>query len=89
MGKAQGNQLDCVAGKEPYDMRFIIDKPARRAYLFADTAIEEISLKQIYAHVKASMPNTVRFVESQTEKGLQTIAAHIEFRDSGARFGSG
>lgn len=66
-------------------MRFFIDKEACRAYLFADTLVEEISLKTIFAHITGPMPNTVRFCERQDTKGLQPIAAHIEFMDSSSR----
>lgn len=69
-------------------MRFIIDKEARRAYLFADSKVEEISLRTIFAHITGQLPNTVQFVESVTEQGFQFIAAHIEFKDSSARFGA-
>lgn len=66
-------------------MRFTIDKEARRAYLWTDTAIEEISLKQIFAHIVAPMPSTVRYCERQEREGLQKISAHIEFLDTSSR----
>lgn len=68
-------------------MRFFLDKQARKAYLFADTTAEEVSLKIIYSHVAGPMPNTVKYCEAQREQGFQQIPAHIEFQDSSARFG--
>lgn len=66
-------------------MQFIIDKEARRAYLFANSLTEEISLKTIFAHITGPLPNTVRYVEAEKREGFQPVAAHIEFIDSGAR----
>jgi hypothetical protein len=66
-------------------MRFFIDKEARRAYLFADTKVEEVSIKTIYAHITGPMPNTVRLIERQETIGLQAIPMHLEFMDSSSR----
>ena len=68
-------------------MRFFIDKDARRAYLFADTKVEEISVGIIFSHIVGAMPNTVRLVEAQEVQGFQAVPKHIEFKDSGARVG--
>jgi hypothetical protein len=63
-------------------MQFIIDKQARRAYLFADTEMEELTLRQIFAHVNGQLPNTTKLVPAQKEKGYQPMRAYIEFADS-------
>lgn len=81
-GQADGNALESFRED---DMRFFIDKDARRAYLFADILTEEISLKLIFSHLTGAMPNTVKYIPAQVDKGLQAIAAHIEFMDSSVR----
>ena len=69
-------------------MRFFIDKLARKAYLFADTTVEEVSLKIIYSHLVGAMPNTIKLHGTMKEEGFQIVPAHIEFQDSSARFGA-
>jgi hypothetical protein len=68
-------------------MRFVIDKPARKAYLFADTETEELSLRAIFAHVTGALPNHTKLVPSQKVEGYQRMNAYIEFVDGSARGG--
>lgn len=65
-------------------MRFFLDREARKAYLFADSKVEEISLATIYAHLEGPLPNNVRLCGANP---AQRIPVHIEFIDQSSRAG--
>jgi hypothetical protein len=66
-------------------MRFFIDKEARKAYLFADTLSDEMSLRLIFAHLTGPFPNNIFLWNKEEQAGLQAVPMHLEMIDRSNR----
>ena len=64
-------------------MRFFIDSPARKAYLFADNEKEVVTLVHLNDMLSLFLPqNTTQLYPAGVQPGVTT---HLELRDMGAK----